>query len=140
MIITFLSYLFLIFLCIFFSGFVIYYLISRSLCSQIFTTNNSPERKVAIVFGAGLNKDNFPTSVLRDRLDTAISLFKNGKVKTILLSGGNKKTKKNETYSMFQYTINHNIPINAIIVDPNGSSTFATCWRAKISINSRGFV
>ncbi|HEY59589.1 MAG TPA: YdcF family protein [Anaerolineae bacterium] len=90
-----------------------------------------PHREVAIVFGAGLRKDGTPTSILRDRLDTAIELYFKGKVSKVLLSGGKGAGGYNEADSMALYTINHNVPISAITVDLDGSSTFETCWRSK---------
>src|SRR5512139_1698719 len=39
--------------------------------SRIYSTETSPARPVAIVFGAGPRRDGTPTTVLRDRVETA---------------------------------------------------------------------
>ena len=44
--------------------------------------NKLPETRIAIVFGAGLSPDNNePSPILEDRINTAIELYKAGKVK-----------------------------------------------------------
>jgi len=53
---------------------------------KIFSAKDSPSAPVAIVFGAGLNRNGTVTLVLRDRVDTAIQLYRAGKVQKLLFS------------------------------------------------------
>jgi SanA protein len=39
--------------------------------NRLYETDESPSRRVAIVFGAGLGRDGTPTAILRDRVETA---------------------------------------------------------------------
>ena len=48
---------------------------------RTFTLNTVPAARVAIVFGAGLLRDGSAGPVLRDRVETAVQLYQQGKVK-----------------------------------------------------------
>jgi len=50
----------------------------------------APKRPVAIVFGAGIRADGGLSPMLQDRMDTAIALYKAGKVRKLLVSGDNR--------------------------------------------------
>lgn len=49
--------------------------------SYIHQLNFQPDAQVALVFGAGLRRDGSPTAILRDRVQSAVELYKSGKVK-----------------------------------------------------------
>src|SRR5215207_11157598 len=57
--------------------------------NRIYQKENAPVERLAIVFGAGLRRDGTPTAVLRDRVETATSLYFSGKVEKLLMSGDN---------------------------------------------------
>ena len=57
--------------------------------ARIFTVETVPADRVAVVFGAGLRYDGTPTAILRDRVETAVQLYNNGKVEKLLMSGDN---------------------------------------------------
>jgi SanA protein len=86
---------------------------------------------VAIVFGAGLRRDGTPTPILRDRVDTAASLYFSGKVEKLLMSGDNQFLTYNEPEAMRQYALSLGIPDEAIVLDYAGRRTYDTCYRAK---------
>ena len=54
---------------------------------KIETVESSKTARVAIVFGAGLQRDGTPTPVLEDRVNAAVQLYNAGKVEKILMSG-----------------------------------------------------
>ena len=56
----------------------------------------APKRPVAIVFGAGIRADGGLSPMLQDRMDTAIALYKAGKVRKLLVSGDNRFANYNE--------------------------------------------
>jgi SanA protein len=60
--------------------------------TRLYTLEDAPAKKVAIVFGAGLWRDGSPTPVLRDRVATAANLYFAGVVEKILMSGDNVRT------------------------------------------------
>ncbi|HEX2915418.1 MAG TPA: ElyC/SanA/YdcF family protein [Chloroflexia bacterium] len=111
------------------SPFVIVQLINNTNESRIYTSiDATPSRPVAIVFGAGLNRNGTPSPMLADRLDSAIELYKNGKVQRLLMSGDDVTSV--EVTSMKNYAIKHGVPAGAIIADTAGLRTYDTCYRA----------
>jgi SanA protein len=90
-----------------------------------------PSAPVAIVFGAGLQRDGSPSSVLRDRVLTAVELYKTGKVQKILMSGDNRFLNYNEPGAMFEYASELGVPPTDIVLDYAGQRTYDTCFRAK---------
>jgi SanA protein len=98
---------------------------------QTFTVETVPADRVAIVFGAGLRYDGTPTAILRDRVETAVQLYNNGKVEKLLMSGDNTAVEYNEPESMRQYALSLGIPDEAMVLDYAGRRTYDTCYRAK---------
>ncbi len=98
---------------------------------HIFSVEDVPSRPVAIVFGAGLTRDGYPTAVLRDRVETAASLYLNGKVQKLLMSGDNRFVDYNEPEAMRQYAISLGVPDKDIVLDYAGRRTYDTCYRAR---------
>ncbi|MGB9669165.1 MAG: SanA/YdcF family protein [Anaerolineales bacterium] len=112
----------------FFARFLIY----RSIKSSIYSFDDVPDHKVAIVFGAGLNRIGQPTTVLRDRVEIAALLYKKGKVAKLLFSGDNRTDNYNEPLAMQNYAISLSVPKEAIVLDYGGRRTYDTCYRAKV--------
>lgn len=98
---------------------------------KTFSVENVPVRRVAIVFGAEVKKDGTPSAVLRDRVETAVALYKSGKVEKILMSGDNRFVDYNEPESMRQYAVSLGVPNEAIVLDYAGRRTYDTCYRAR---------
>jgi len=99
--------------------------------NKIFLQEDAPQERVAIVFGAGLRRDGTPTAVLRDRVETGATLYFDGKVEKLLMSGDNQVIEYNEPEAMRQYAISLGVPDNAIVLDYAGRRTYDTCYRAK---------
>jgi SanA protein len=98
---------------------------------HIFPANSAPSAPAAIVFGAGLTRDGRPTTVLADRVRTAVELYHQGKVETILMSGSARSTGYSEPEAMWRLAISLGVPMEALKLDPGGTRTYATCLRAK---------
>lgn len=98
---------------------------------KILTLEEMPEKKVAIVFGAGITKDGRPTAVLRDRVEAGVSLYEAGKVEYLLMSGDNRFEDYNEPLAMKTYAMELGVPEEAIVMDFAGRRTYDTCYRAK---------
>ena len=98
---------------------------------RIYQKDDVPVKRVAIVFGAGLRHDGTPTPILRDRVNTAASLYFSGKVEKLLMSGSMQYLTYNEPESMRQYALSLGVPDEAIVLDYAGSRTYDTCYRAK---------
>jgi SanA protein len=89
-----------------------------------------PKTDVAIIFGAGI-KDNQPGRYLKDRLDAGIRLYKNNKVKKILLSGDNGNDAHDELTVMKLYCYKNGVDTTKIYIDYAGFDSYSTMYRAK---------
>ena len=98
---------------------------------KTFSVDDIPARRVAIVFGAEVRKDGTPSAVLRDRVETAVELYKNGKVEILLMSGDNRFVDYNEPEAMRRYAVSLGVPNEAIVLDYAGRRTYDTCYRAR---------
>ncbi len=93
---------------------------------------NLSEFKIAVVFGAGIYSQKlYPTLILKNRLDAAIDLYKQSKVRTILVSGDNRQVNYNEPMVMKKYLVDQGIPTGVVVEDFGGRRTLDTCWRVK---------
>ncbi len=89
-----------------------------------------PEAPVAIVFGAAVYPGGHPSPVLADRVETAVSLYRAGKVRKLLLSGDNRFLNYNEPGAMMQYARQLGVPPTVMQPDYGGRRTYDTCYRA----------
>lgn len=83
-----------------------------------------------IVLGAGVWGEN-PSPMLQDRLDTAITLYKDGKSNKILMTGDHGRKEYDEVNIMKKYAIDNDIPSEDIFMDHAGFSTYESIYRAK---------
>jgi len=105
--------------------------VQRRYSSQLRSILTVPETPVAIVFGAGLAADQVPSPMLAERLDTAIALYRAGKVKKLLVSGDTSDRYHDETSAMLRYATSQGLPKADLLADFAGFSTYDTCVRAK---------
>jgi SanA protein len=99
--------------------------------NRIYKADSVPAERVAIIFGAGLRRDGSPTAILRDRVQTGVSLYFGGKVEKLLMSGDNSVEFYNEPEAMRQYALSMGVPTEDIVLDYAGRRTYDTCYRAK---------
>ena len=97
---------------------------------RIFGIAAVPERPVAIVFGAAVFRGGRLSTVLRDRMETAIQLYENGQVERILVSGDTRSSGYSEPVAMADYAIQRGVPAEAIELDHGGQRTYDSCYRA----------
>lgn len=97
---------------------------------RIYTSASAPARRVAIVLGAGLRRDGSPTPVLRDRVETAVDLYRQGKASLLLMSGTAWSENYDEPAAMKEYALLLGVPESAILLDPAGTRTLETCRQA----------
>ncbi|GAA4920855.1 vancomycin high temperature exclusion protein [Streptomyces coeruleoprunus] len=94
------------------------------------TVADVPARDVAVVFGAGLWNGR-PTPYLAHRLDTAAALYRDGKVKVVLVTGDNSRAEYDEPDAMRAYLTQRGVPDGRIVSDFAGFDTWDSCVRAK---------
>ena len=85
---------------------------------------------VVLVPGAGLNSSGGPSAPLQDRLDTAIELYRQGKVQKLLLSGDNSGTYYNEPAAMQAYALFQGVPEQDLVLEYAGRRNYDSCYRA----------
>lgn len=90
-----------------------------------------PARPIAIVLGAGLERDGRPSAVLADRVRTAAALYHAGKVRKLLMTGDNRFAWYNEPASMGEYALALGVPAEDIVYDYAGRRTYDSCYRAR---------
>jgi SanA protein len=93
--------------------------------------NDVPPAEVAIIFGAGIKPNNTPSQYLRDRLEAGLKLYKNFKVKKILLTGDNSRINYDELGVMKRYLKTAGVDTADIYIDCAGFDTYSSVWRAK---------
>jgi SanA protein len=97
---------------------------------RIVPMSGAPSAPVALVFGAGLAPGGVPSAVLAQRLDTAVALWRAGRVQSVLVSGDNSDRFHDETHAMRRYLLEHGLPEVAVRGDDLGLSTYDSCLRA----------
>ncbi|MEL7625823.1 MAG: ElyC/SanA/YdcF family protein [Anaerolineaceae bacterium] len=89
-----------------------------------------PSKPVVLVPGAGLNASGGPSAPLKDRLDAAITLYRQGKVQKLLLTGDNTEITYNEPGAMQIYALEQGVPEEDLVLDYAGRRTYDSCYRA----------
>ena len=103
------------------------------------TAADAPAREVVLVPGAEVYRDGRPSPALASRLVVAAALYRAGKVRTVLMSGGQGVF---EVDAMTDYVIRAGVPAAAVVRDPNGERTYDSCVNARdrFSIQSLAIV
>lgn len=104
--------------------------------NRIYSAQDAPARDAAVVLGAGLRRDGRPTTVLADRVATAVSLYQQGKVDRLLMSGS-VQPGRDEPAAMRALAIELGVPGDSILEDPQGNRTYDSCVRARTVYNIR---
>ncbi len=102
--------------------------------------NEIPYREYALVLGAAKDGKRGLNPYFKYRMDAAITLYKSGKTKKIIVSGDNHTSTYNETEDMTNYLIDNGIPLEAIIKDYAGFRTLDSVVRAKKVFNCESVI
>ncbi|MGZ3420816.1 MAG: SanA/YdcF family protein [Polyangiales bacterium] len=90
----------------------------------------TPSETVIVVLGAGVHGDE-PSEVLRDRLETALELFRAGRATKILVTGDHSKKDYDEPGAMARYLAAHGVHETDIVLDHAGFDTYSSIVRAR---------
>ena len=93
-----------------------------------------------LVLGAGVYGDGEPTEILQGRLRTALALFREGKVRWILVSGDNRHPSYNEPQAMRRWLLKQGVPATRIVSDYAGLRTWDSLKRAQAVFGQRRLV
>ena len=84
-----------------------------------------------LVLGALVRADGSLSDALSDRVETAVELYRQGLSDVILLSGDGVSENYNEPEAMKQVCLDRGIPETALVLDPQGLSTYESMERAS---------
>lgn len=98
--------------------------------ARVRTTADVPARQVAVVFGAGL-WDGKPSPYLANRLRAAAELYRDKKVKVVLVTGDNSRVEYDEPDAMRTFLVERGVPDSRIVSDFAGFDTWDSCVRAR---------
>ncbi len=90
-----------------------------------------PETAVGLVFGTTDRVNGNENPYFRYRIDAAVRLWKEGKLKTLIVSGDNRSRYYNEPEKMKQDLVERGIPADRVVCDYAGLRTFDSVVRAK---------
>jgi vancomycin permeability regulator SanA len=97
----------------------------------------APTTGVALILGAEVYADGRPSPALANRLDVGIELLRLGRVRALLMSGGNGTF---EVGAMRAYAIARGVTSDAILLDAAGERTLASCLQARDSFGMRRLI
>lgn len=93
-------------------------------------TKPLPKTQTALVLGAGLLMNGKLSPIFKDRIDTAVLLYKTKKVQTILVSGDDGTTTHNEVNPARDYLLTQGVLDSDIFLDHAGFDTYSSMYRA----------
>lgn len=91
---------------------------------------NAKESDAILVLGCQVMEDGSLSLMLKDRLDKAIELYKQGISEKIIVSGDHGREEYDEVNAMKKYLIENEIPSESIFMDHAGFSTYESLYRA----------
>lgn len=86
---------------------------------------------VVIILGAGVYQNGKLTPILKDRVDAAMLIYKDGLAPKILVSGDNGQQDYNEVIPIWEYLVAAGIPQEDIFLDYAGFDTYDSMYRAS---------
>jgi SanA protein len=103
-------------------------------------TRGATSAPVALVLGAGLTPAGEPSLMLRDRLEVAASLYRAGRVKTILASGDHGTVGYDEVRAMLAGLVERGVADEDVFTDHAGFDTWSSVVRARKVFGARKVV
>jgi len=90
-----------------------------------------PDAQTVIIPGSSVLPNHSLSSVMKDRSDMAIQLYKLKKVSKILVSGDNRTVNYNEVNPVRIYLLKNGVLDQDIFLDHAGFDTYSTMYRAR---------
>lgn len=91
---------------------------------------NANKSDAILVLGCQVMEDGSLSLMLKDRLDKAVELYKQGTAEKIIVSGDHGREEYDEVNAMKSYLIENEIPSENIFMDHAGFSTYESLYRA----------
>ena len=84
-----------------------------------------------LVLGSSVQPNGTLNRVVRERVDTALALYKSGVSERLLMSGDHGKVNYDEVNAMKQYCVDKGVNLDVIFLDHAGFNTYDSIYRAK---------
>ena len=91
----------------------------------------APDAYTALILGAKILPGGFLSHMLEDRVLTGLDLYRQGKVKKLLLSGDHGRKDYDEVNAMRAYLLKLGVPAADIFLDHAGFNTYNSMYRAR---------
>jgi vancomycin permeability regulator SanA len=88
-------------------------------------------KQVALVLGAKVWNNGQMSDIFKDRVQTAVELYKSGKVGKILVSGDHGQKDYDEVNAAKKYLLENNVKPEDIFLDHAGFDTYDSLYRAR---------
>ena len=123
----------LVIVCSIIIGTITIFLVIRTQTSPHIYNNveSLPHTETALILGASVFEDGTLSSVLKDRANAAIIIYKAHKVEKIIVSGDNSTTTYNEVNPVKNYLVEHGISPDVVFLDYAGFDTYSSIYRAR---------
>ncbi|GAK48800.1 hypothetical protein U14_00007 [Candidatus Moduliflexus flocculans] len=90
-----------------------------------------PPTYTALILGAKVHGGGRLSNMLEDRVLTGLALYRQGKVKKLLLSGDHGQQAYDEVNAMREYLLKQGVPAQDIFMDHAGFDTYSSMYRAR---------
>ncbi len=90
-----------------------------------------PDAKTVLILGARVSPDGVLSAVLKHRVDTALLLYREGKVRNILMTGDNSRLVYDEVKPVREYLLSEGVSDEDIFLDHAGFDTYSSMYRAR---------
>lgn len=89
-----------------------------------------PVSHTVIILGASVYRDGKLSPILKDRVETALTVYRMQKAEHFLLSGDNREEDYDEVNAMRNYLLQKGVPEEKITTDPAGIDTYDSMYRS----------
>ena len=132
--------IFLVFICLVFILLCNFWIVYFTRQYNFFSIESLPSNDVALVLGTSRNTERGKENLFfKYRMEATAHLFKEGKIKYIILSGNNDSQYYNEPLDMKKALLNLGVPENVMTLDYAGFRTFDSVIRCRQVFNQDNF-
>lgn len=93
----------------------------------------------AVILGAKVYDDGRLCDALERRMETGVELFDQGYVRYLIMSGGTGPNGLSEPEHMARYAQEHGVPLDRILLDPEGRTTRLSARNCRVIAEDYGF-
>jgi vancomycin permeability regulator SanA len=94
---------------------------------------------VAIVLGARVDADRTVCPALARRLETGIELYREKRVKRLIMTGGTGESGVNEADAMAEFACARGVPARDVLLDPDGVTTYQSAVNCAALLRRDGY-